>query len=55
MRRRLAILLAGPRRHRIAAMVERTETGDLELLEARPIGAPPVRVSAGDMQWFPRV
>jgi 4'-phosphopantetheinyl transferase len=41
--------------HRIAAMVERTETGDLELLEARPIGAPPVRVSAGDMQWFPRV
>jgi 4'-phosphopantetheinyl transferase len=42
-------------RHRIAAMVERTEIGGLELLEARPVGAPPVRVSAGITQWFPRV
>lgn len=41
--------------HRIAAMVERAGAGELELLEARPIVAPPVRVSVGKTQWFPRV
>ncbi len=41
--------------HRIAVMVERADGGELELLEARPILAPPVRVSVGGTQWFPRV
>jgi len=41
--------------HRIAAMVERAGAGDLELLEARPVLAPPVQVSVGKTQWFPRV
>ena len=36
-------------------MVERADGGELELLEARPILAPPVRVSVGGTQWFPRV
>jgi len=40
--------------HRIAAMVERAGTSNLEVLEARPIVAPPVRVSVGLTQWFPR-
>ncbi len=41
--------------HRIAVMVEREGAGDLELLEARPIVAPPLSVSRGNVQWFPRV
>jgi 4'-phosphopantetheinyl transferase len=41
--------------HRIAAMVECAGAGELELLEARPIVAPPIRVSKGNMQWFPLV
>jgi 4'-phosphopantetheinyl transferase len=41
--------------HRIAVMVEGADAGKLELLEARPILAPPVRVSVGKTQWFPRI
>ena len=40
--------------HRIANMVERAAAGEIEVLEARPVLAPPVRVSAGDVKWFPR-
>jgi hypothetical protein len=36
-------------------MVECAGAGELELLEARPIVAPPIRVSKGNMQWFPLV
>ena len=41
--------------HRIAAMVERADAGELEMLEARPVVAPPVRVNVGKTQWFPRL
>ena len=40
--------------HRIAAMVERKAAGALEMWEARPVLAAPVRVSAGNVRWFPR-
>lgn len=40
--------------HRIAVMVDRTGPQDLELWEARPPLAPPVRVEAGRTEWFPR-
>jgi 4'-phosphopantetheinyl transferase len=39
--------------HRIAAMVDRSAAGELELWEARPVLAAPVRVDAGEVRWFP--
>jgi 4'-phosphopantetheinyl transferase len=41
--------------HRIAAMVERAASRELELLEARPVLAPPVKLGGAGAQWFPRV
>lgn len=41
--------------HRIAAMVESTGSDDLEVLEARPVLAPPRHVAVGKVEWFPRV
>lgn len=41
--------------HRIAVMVDRAVASELEMWEARPVIAPPVRVSAGKTQWFPRL
>ena len=40
--------------HRIAAMVERATAGELEVLEARPLLAPPVRVCTGAVRWYSR-
>jgi 4'-phosphopantetheinyl transferase len=40
--------------HRIAAMVERAASCEIELLEARPVLAPPVRLGGVGAQWFPR-
>jgi 4'-phosphopantetheinyl transferase len=40
--------------HRIAAMVERKAAWDLEVLEARPVTSPPVRVNLGAVTWHPR-
>jgi 4'-phosphopantetheinyl transferase len=40
--------------HRIAAMVERATAGELEVLEARPLLAPPVLVGIGGVRWYPR-
>ncbi len=40
--------------HRIAAMVERAASCEIELLEARPLLAPPVRLGGVGAQWFPR-
>ena len=41
--------------HRIAAVVDRTAAGELEMWEARPVVAQPVPVGAGKTQWFPRL
>lgn len=41
--------------HRIAAMVDRAAAGELEMWEARPVVAPPVRKDIGRTQWFPRL
>jgi 4'-phosphopantetheinyl transferase len=40
--------------HRIALMVERKAAGELDVWEARPVFAPPARLSASVAQWFPR-
>lgn len=40
--------------HRIAAVVERAVAGDLDVWEARPVVAEPVRVDVGAVEWFPR-
>lgn len=40
--------------HRIAAMVERKGADELEVWEARPVLAEPVRVETGGVEWFPR-
>jgi hypothetical protein len=40
--------------HRIAVIAERVAADDLEVWEARPVLAPPVRVSVGCNGWFPR-
>jgi len=40
--------------HRIAAMVEQAGAGELEVLKARPVLAPPVHVNTGGVTWFPR-
>ncbi len=40
--------------HRIAAMVERKAAGELDVWEARPVLAEPVRVDVGEVEWFPR-
>ena len=39
--------------HRIAVMVDRSAADELELWEARPVLAPPVRVNLGTVRWFP--
>jgi len=40
--------------HRIALMVERSASEDLEVWEARPVLAPPVRVNLGPIHWLQR-
>jgi 4'-phosphopantetheinyl transferase len=40
--------------HRIAVMVDRSAAGELEVWEARPMLAPPVRVDVGAVRWYPR-
>ena len=40
--------------HRIAAMVERKAAWELEVLEARPVTAPPLHVDIGAVIWHPR-
>jgi len=40
--------------HRIAVMVDRLVAGALEVWEARPVLAEPVRVDVGEVRWFPR-
>jgi 4'-phosphopantetheinyl transferase len=40
--------------HRIAAVVERTVAGEMDVWEARPVVAEPVRVSVDEVKWFPR-
>jgi 4'-phosphopantetheinyl transferase len=40
--------------HRIAAVVERAASCELELFEARPVLAPPVKLNGVSAQWFPR-
>jgi 4'-phosphopantetheinyl transferase len=41
--------------HRIAAVVERSLPADLEVLEARSVLAPPVRLREPAVEWFPRM
>jgi hypothetical protein len=40
--------------HRVAVVVERTVAGELDVWEARPVLAEPVRVDVGVVEWFPR-
>ena len=40
--------------HRIAVMVDRAAAGELEMWEARPVLAPPMRKIIGKTQWFSR-
>ena len=40
--------------HRIAVMVEQQEARAIEIWEARPPNAQPVRVDAGALEWLPR-
>ena len=41
--------------HRIAGVVERPFTDHLEVLEARPASAQPVRLKECNVDWFPRI
>jgi 4'-phosphopantetheinyl transferase len=40
--------------HRIAAMADRAAGGELEMWEARPVVAPPLRRDIGKTRWFPQ-
>ncbi len=39
--------------HRIAGVVERGVSGEMDVWEARPVLAAPVRVDRGEVRWFP--
>jgi 4'-phosphopantetheinyl transferase len=41
--------------HRIAAVVERSSTDNLQVFEARPAVASPVRLNGCAINWFPRL